>query len=355
MSPARRRARTPGGCGPPRGRSAPHGAAGRAPRDARSPPPDAPADQPAPPARHPPDRSRSRPHRTVRRSPPTYRAARRPAPPRSSPGTLADRSIRVQAKLRSLIRVNDDVAGLEGRPGHPPLSGRHAGADRHRRTRPVRRPFVRGGDHERDRGTGRRLAAVAQLPLPDEGGAVAGRRRRPLRRVERHDAGPDRGAAGVDLITTAKLLIRDFIAFSAAHPQLHRIITQESKGEGERIDWLVDEHVRPLYEMTTGLFERLVDAGAVPDIPAPYLYYLLTGAGTDDLRPRVRMPAAGRIRSAERGGGRDPCRRRRRPPVRSTTSRRRRCGRQRRSIENSSTWVRRMLLPDGSRNDVSMP
>ena len=26
-----------------------------------------------------------------------------------------------------------------------------------------------------------------------------------------------------------------------------------------------------------------------------------------------------------------------------------------RSMENSSTWVRRMLLPDGSRNDVSMP
>jgi hypothetical protein len=30
-------------------------------------------------------------------------------------------------------------------------------------------------------------------------------------------------------------------------------------------------------------------------------------------------------------------------------------GRQWRSIENSSTWVRRMLLPDGSRNDVSIP
>src|SRR6478609_11540032 len=72
------------------------------------------------------------------------------------------------------------------------------------------------------------------------------------------------GLRGVDLVTTAKLLIRDFIAFSAANPQLHRIITQESKGEGERIDWLVDQHVRPLYEMTTALFERLVAEGAVP-------------------------------------------------------------------------------------------
>jgi TetR/AcrR family transcriptional regulator len=87
------------------------------------------------------------------------------------------------------------------------------------------------------------------------------------------------GLRGVDLVTTAKLVIRDFITFSAAHPQLHRIITQESKGEGQRIDWLVDEHIRPLYELTIGLFQRLVEQGAVPDIPAPHLYYILTGAG----------------------------------------------------------------------------
>jgi len=87
------------------------------------------------------------------------------------------------------------------------------------------------------------------------------------------------GLRGVDDLTTAKLVIRDFITFSAAHPQLHRIITQESKGEGQRIDWLVDEHVRPLYEMTTELFRRLVERGEMPDIPVAHLYYILTGAG----------------------------------------------------------------------------
>ena len=87
------------------------------------------------------------------------------------------------------------------------------------------------------------------------------------------------GLRGVDLVTTAKLVVRDFITFAAANPQLHRIITQESKGEGERIDWLVDQHIRPLYEITTQMFERLIEEGAVPNIPAPHLYYLLTGAG----------------------------------------------------------------------------
>ena len=87
------------------------------------------------------------------------------------------------------------------------------------------------------------------------------------------------GLRGVDDVTSAELMVREFIAFSASHPQLHRIITQESKTDGERVDWLVEKHVRPLYEMTAALFERLVEQGVLPDVPVPILYYILTGAG----------------------------------------------------------------------------
>ena len=87
------------------------------------------------------------------------------------------------------------------------------------------------------------------------------------------------GLRGVDDVTSAELMVREFIAFSAAHPQLHRIITQESKTDGARVDWLVDRHVRPLYNLTAGLFERLVAQGVLPDVPVPILYYILTGAG----------------------------------------------------------------------------
>ena len=73
--------------------------------------------------------------------------------------------------------------------------------------------------------------------------------------------------------------MREFVAFSATHPQLHRIITQECKSDGPRMDWLVERHVRPLYEQTTAMFTRLVDAGHLPDIAAVHLYYILTGAG----------------------------------------------------------------------------
>jgi AcrR family transcriptional regulator len=87
------------------------------------------------------------------------------------------------------------------------------------------------------------------------------------------------GLRGVDEVTTAKLLVREFVTFSARNPELHRIITQESKADGPRMGYLVDHHIRPIYERTVALFERLVAEGAVPDLPPVHLYYILTGAG----------------------------------------------------------------------------
>jgi TetR/AcrR family transcriptional regulator len=89
----------------------------------------------------------------------------------------------------------------------------------------------------------------------------------------------EEGLRGVDELTAAKLLVREFIYFSASHPQLHRIITQECKTDGPRMDWLVERHIRPHYDRAATLFARLVSAGLLPDIPVAHLYYILTGAG----------------------------------------------------------------------------
>jgi AcrR family transcriptional regulator len=87
------------------------------------------------------------------------------------------------------------------------------------------------------------------------------------------------GLRGVDPVTSAKLLVREFVVFSARNPQIHRIIMQESKADGPRMDYVVDRHVRPIYERTTALFASLANAGAIPDIAPAHLYYILTGAG----------------------------------------------------------------------------
>jgi TetR/AcrR family transcriptional regulator len=87
------------------------------------------------------------------------------------------------------------------------------------------------------------------------------------------------GLGDLDDVASAKLRVREFVLFSARNPQLHRIITQECKADGARMDYLVEHHVRPLYESTVALFEHLVHDGVVAPIPAPHLYYILTGAG----------------------------------------------------------------------------
>jgi AcrR family transcriptional regulator len=83
----------------------------------------------------------------------------------------------------------------------------------------------------------------------------------------------------LDELAGAKLRVREFVTFSARNPQLHRIITQESKADSSRMDYLVEQHVRPLYEGTVELFEHLVRDGVVPDIAPEHMYYILTGAG----------------------------------------------------------------------------
>ena len=87
------------------------------------------------------------------------------------------------------------------------------------------------------------------------------------------------GLRGVDDLTTTRLIVREFVYFSARHPELHRIITGECKTDTPRMDWMVDRHIRPLYEETVARFARLTEQGHLPPIPPAHLYYMLTGAG----------------------------------------------------------------------------
>ena len=98
------------------------------------------------------------------------------------------------------------------------------------------------------------------------------------------------GLRGVDEVTSAKLLVHEFITFSARNPQLHRIIMQESKADGPRMDYLVDRHVRPIYERTIEIFESLARHGRCAEHPgsAPLLHP--HRRGPDDVRTRAGVP-----------------------------------------------------------------
>jgi AcrR family transcriptional regulator len=82
----------------------------------------------------------------------------------------------------------------------------------------------------------------------------------------------------VEPLTRLRSVARHFVRFTAAHPELHRLMVEEGKTDGPRMQWLVDRHVRPLYEVSRSLIEAAQRDGALPQIDPVHLHYLLIGA-----------------------------------------------------------------------------
>src|SRR5882724_1158422 len=87
-----------------------------------------------------------------------------------------------------------------------------------------------------------------------------------------------RALAEVDPVMRARLVVRHLVRFAAAHPELHQLMVQEGKTDGPRMQWLVDRHVRPLYETSRALIEAAQAEGTLAGIPSLHLHYILLGA-----------------------------------------------------------------------------
>jgi TetR/AcrR family transcriptional regulator len=97
-------------------------------------------------------------------------------------------------------------------------------------------------------------------------------------RLRAHFAAQAAALADADPATRLRLLVRHYVRFAAAHPQLHRLMVQEGKHDGPRMQWLVDRHVAPIYAQTRLLLEEAQRAGVVPAVPVAHLQYILIGA-----------------------------------------------------------------------------
>ena len=86
------------------------------------------------------------------------------------------------------------------------------------------------------------------------------------------------GLDGVDALTRVRLLLRDFVLFSAAHPELHRFLLQDGAEKTARLEWLVERHVRPILDLLQGLFDEVVAAGYPLAEDTGQLFYRMIGA-----------------------------------------------------------------------------
>lgn len=69
--------------------------------------------------------------------------------------------------------------------------------------------------------------------------------------------------------------MKRYARFAARHPELHRFMTHEGGYDGPRLRWLVDRHIRPLYERSVAQIRE-----AAPSLDAAHFHYVLIGAVT---------------------------------------------------------------------------
>lgn len=79
----------------------------------------------------------------------------------------------------------------------------------------------------------------------------------------------------VDPKARAEAFIRTYVRYAHRQPALHKMILQESSYPSERLDWLVDNHLKPLYEIVGPSLAELQALGIAPSGNTALLYNMI--------------------------------------------------------------------------------
>ena len=73
----------------------------------------------------------------------------------------------------------------------------------------------------------------------------------------------------------AEAFIRTYLHYSRSQPALHRIILQESSYPSERLDWLTENHLKPLFEEVHKALVGLQKIGVAPEGSPAMLFHMI--------------------------------------------------------------------------------
>ena len=79
----------------------------------------------------------------------------------------------------------------------------------------------------------------------------------------------------VDPRARAETFIRTYVRYASLQPALHKMILQESSYPSERLDWLVENHLRPLYDLVEPPLKQLQELGIAPSGSTGLLYNMI--------------------------------------------------------------------------------
>ena len=84
----------------------------------------------------------------------------------------------------------------------------------------------------------------------------------------------------IDAKARAEAFIRTYVRYAHSQPALHKIILQESSHPSARLDWLIKNHLRPLFEEVVKSLSELQRLGiAPPGDPALLFNMIRVSAG----------------------------------------------------------------------------
>lgn len=88
------------------------------------------------------------------------------------------------------------------------------------------------------------------------------------------------GLRGVDPKTQLRLLLEEFIRYSAANLNLHKIMTMAAASSSQRLDAIVSDYLASYFEMIANLIREVQDKGGFVQGDPNHLHYLFIGAAT---------------------------------------------------------------------------
>lgn len=79
----------------------------------------------------------------------------------------------------------------------------------------------------------------------------------------------------VDPRARAEAFVHTYVRFSRSEPALHKIILQEASYPSERLDWLVENHLRPLFDQVHKALTELQELGIAPSGDPALLFNMI--------------------------------------------------------------------------------
>lgn len=85
--------------------------------------------------------------------------------------------------------------------------------------------------------------------------------------------------------------IRRFVAFAAQHPELNQILVHEGTADSDRLSWMTNTHVKPIFDAISAVWPILRQAGVAAQVDSDIVYYVLIGGASIPYvnAPEVRL------------------------------------------------------------------